>query len=245
LLGAPSGFTNMGNERCSGTNTTMDGTYVAYYRVSTAKQERSGLGLEAQKAAVAQYLNGGAWALLGAYTEVESGKRDARPELSKAMLHCKRTGATLVVAKLDRLSRDVAFLANLMKTKVPFVACDNPHATPFTIHILAAVAQHEREAISARTRAALAMSTKKLGGWRGGPPGDPTAARAALVEKAQAFRADIAPMASDLRAQGLSLRQIAASLTTDGIRTPRGGAWTASGVNRLLDPSPRLDTPPK
>ena len=214
----------------------MDGTFVAYYRVSTAKQGRSGLGIEAQKAAVESYLNGGDWALLGSYTEVESGKRDARPELSKAMIHCRRTGATLVVAKLDRLSRDVAFLANLMKGKVPFVACDNPHATPFTIHILAAVAQHEREAISARTKAALAQSTKKLGGWRGGPPGDPTAAREALIEKARAFAADIGPMVQDLRAEGLSLRQIAASLTADGIRTPRDGTWSPSTVKRLLDP---------
>ena len=215
----------------------MDGKFVAYYRVSTAKQGRSGLGLEAQKAAVTTYLNGGSWSLLAEFTEVESGKSDNRPELAKAMQHCQRTGATLVVAKLDRLSRDVAFLANLMKSKVAFVACDNPHANSFTIHILAAVAEHEREAISARTKVALAAAKargKKLGGWRGGPVGDPTVARAALAEKTAAFASDVAPMVKELREQGLSLRQIAAKMSSDGIRTPRGGEWTAAGVSRLL-----------
>src|SRR5688572_18826794 len=123
-----------------------NGEHVAYYRVSTAQQGRSGLGLEAQRSAVMEYLNGGSWKLAGEFVEVESGKRDDRPELMKALALCELTGATLVVAKLDRLSRNVAFLATLQESGVPFVAADMPQANELTIHILAAVAQAERKA---------------------------------------------------------------------------------------------------
>ncbi len=128
------------------------GRFVAYYRVSTDRQERSGLGLEAQRAAVLAYLNGGNWSLVREFTETESGKRDDRQELARAMNLCRLTGASLVIAKLDRLSRNVAFLAALMNSGVEFVCCDNPHATRFTLHILAAVAEHERAMIATRTR---------------------------------------------------------------------------------------------
>lgn len=153
---------------------TAKGRFVAYHRVSTAKQGRSGLGLEAQRAAVAAYLNGGPWKLVGEFVEVESGKRADRPELGKALDLCHLIGATLVIAKLDRLTRNVAFMANLMESQVEFVACDNPHASRFTIHILAAVAEHERDQISARTKAALAAAKARgttLGGYKGGWPG--------------------------------------------------------------------------
>jgi DNA invertase Pin-like site-specific DNA recombinase len=120
------------------------GNFVAYYRVSTAQQGRSGLGLEAQRQSVRAYLDGGCWKLIGEHTEVESGKLRDRPQLKAALEQCKLTGGTLVIAKLDRLSRNVAFLAQLMdSTDVQFVAVDNPHATRFTLHIVAAVAEHE------------------------------------------------------------------------------------------------------
>src|SRR5579862_7716530 len=134
------------------------GKFIAYYRVSTEKQGQSGLGLDAQRKAVADYLNGGQWALLAEYTEVESGKRADRPQLLAALAHAKATGATLIVAKLDRLSRNVAFIAALMESGVEFTAADMPMANRLTVHVLAAVAEHEREAISARTKAALAAA---------------------------------------------------------------------------------------
>jgi DNA invertase Pin-like site-specific DNA recombinase len=163
-------------------------TFVAYYRVSTDRQGRSGLGLQAQREAVARFLAGhpGA-ALLGEFTEVESGKRADRPQLATALALARRGRATLVIAKLDRLARSVAFIAGLMEGGAPFIACDNPHAMPLTIHMLAAVAQHEREAISARTKAALAVA--KARGTRLGNP-DPAPARllAAVAIRAGAAR---------------------------------------------------------
>ena len=119
-----------------------NGTYVGYYRVSTDRQGRSGLGLEAQRAAVAGYLDGGS-TLLDAFTEVESGRRNDRPELAKALDLCRRKKATLVIAKLDRLARNVAFIANLMDADVDVVAVDMPEANRFTLHIMAAMAEHE------------------------------------------------------------------------------------------------------
>jgi DNA invertase Pin-like site-specific DNA recombinase len=214
-----------------------EGKFVAYYRVSTAKQGRSGLGLDAQKAAVADYLNGGAWTLLDGFVEVESGKRADRPQLASALALCRLTGATLVIAKMDRLSRNLAFTANLMDSGVDFIACDNPTATRFTIHILAAVAEHEARAISARTKAALAAAKArgtKLGGYRGGPaPNHVLGANARRVE-ADEFAARVLPLLADMRGQGASLRQMAATLTQRGIMTPQGGAWTATAVRRVL-----------
>jgi DNA invertase Pin-like site-specific DNA recombinase len=145
------------------------GKFVAYFRVSTDRQGKSGLGLEAQREAVMSYLNGGRWTLAAEFTEVESGKRsDNRPELEKAIAACKRLKAKLVIAKLDRLSRNLAFIAALMESGVEFVAVDNPHMNKLTIHILAAVAEHEREMISERTKAALAAAKRR--GQRLGNP---------------------------------------------------------------------------
>src|ERR671910_308678 len=143
------------------------GRFVAYYRVSTDKQGRSGLGLEAQREAVQSFLNGGSWTLAAEVTEVESGKRNDRPELDRALGLCRLYGATLVVAKLDRLARNVAFISKLMEERVEFVAVDFPKANRLTVHILAAVAEHEAEAISKRTKEALAAAKArgvKLGG---------------------------------------------------------------------------------
>jgi DNA invertase Pin-like site-specific DNA recombinase len=213
-----------------------EGRFVAYYRVSTAQQGRSGLGLDAQKAAVLHYLNGGSWVLSAEFTEIESGKRADRPELARALDACRLTGATLVIAKLDRLTRNVAFLANLMEAGVNFIACDNPHATRFTIHILAAVAEQEREMISRRTREALAQSTKKLGGYRGKPGRAPDGRLgvAAKRAKAEAFAARVRPIIATLQADGKSLRQMAAELTARGVMTPNGGKWDATTVRRVL-----------
>src|SRR5688500_7900011 len=132
------------------------GRYVAYYRVSTDGQGKSGLGLEAQRKAVDDYLNGGNWTLDAEFTEIESGRIDERPQLEAAKKLCKKIKATLVIAKLDRLSRDVHFITGLMKSGVEFVACDNPHANKMTLQMLAVFAEHERDMISKRTREALA-----------------------------------------------------------------------------------------
>lgn len=222
-----------------------DGRFIAYYRVSTAQQERSGLGLDAQRSAVAAYLNGGAWSVLAEFTEVESGKHNSRPQLAAALAHCRLTGSTLVIAKLDRLSRNVAFLASLMDGDVAFVACDNPHATKFTLHILAAVAQFEREQISARTSAALAAKKAQgasIGGWRPTrrdgsarlPGGDPSHARDAASANADAFAAKVAPLALAMRQTGKSLAAVAEALAAQHVATARGGAWTAMAVRNLL-----------
>ena len=146
------------------------GKFIGYLRVSTQKQGQSGLGIESQRKAVEDYLNGGRLELLAEYVEIESGKRSDRTELAKALGHANATGATLVIAKLDRLSRNVAFISNLMESGVEFVAADMPMANRLTVHVLAAVAEHEREMISQRTTAALAAAKArgvKLGNLNG------------------------------------------------------------------------------
>src|SRR5262245_43725144 len=148
---------------------------VSYYRVSTRKQGLSGLGLEGQAEAVAAFCKQHKATVIASYKEIESGKKKDRPEIAKALAHARRSKATLIVAKLDRLSRNVAFLSTLMESKVSFVCCDNPHATPLTIHILAAVAEDEAKRISERTKAALAaakmrgtlLGSARPGHWSG------------------------------------------------------------------------------
>ena len=222
-----------------------NGRYVAYYRVSTAEQGRSGLGLEGQHAAVMAYLNGGSWCLSGKFTEVESGKVNDRPQLALAMAQCRLTGATLVIAKLDRLSRDAHFLLGLEKAGLDFVATDMPNANRLTVRLMAVIAQEEREMISARTKAALEAAKArgtKLGGWRNTrkdgsarlPAGDPKVANAAKVARADAFASRVAPMVTKMRAAGDSLETIARELTRQGIMTPRGGTWNATAVRRVL-----------
>lgn len=214
----------------------MNGNFVAYLRVSTDAQGRSGLGLDAQQTAVTAYLNGGDWNLVASFVEVESGRNSARPELAQALAACRRHGATLVVAKLDRLSRSVAFLARLLESGVDFVACDNPHANKLMVHMLAAFAEHERDQISARTKAALAAARA-----RGVKLGGPNLADArigavkALKAGADARAANILPVIHDIQAAGVtSLNAIAATLNARAVPTARGGAWTHQGVKNLL-----------
>ena len=212
-----------------------EGKFVAYYRVSTARQGQSGLGLDAQQEAVTRYLNGGSWDLIESFTEIETGKGAnalaMRPQLKAALDYARKHKATLVIAKLDRLSRNVAFIAALMDAKVDFVAVDNPHATRLTLHILAAVAEHEREMISQRTKSALASAKAK--GRVLGANGRTLAVRnrAEAVER-------IAPMAGRLmalRGQGLSLRRIATTLNDEGVASPGGGSWHPTNVQRAME----------
>src|SRR5262245_43003212 len=219
-----------------------EGRFVAYFRVSTARQGKSGLGLEAQRDAVATYLNGGAWSQVADFTEVESGKHSDRPELTKAMQACRLYGAKLIIAKLDRLSRDAHFLLGLEKAGVDFVAADMPTANRLTVGIMAMVAEEERRMISARTKAALAEAKRrgvKLGGARekhGLTNKVRAKARAAVQERVQARAADLAGIVKAAQAATSgSLRAIAAKLNEDHIPAPRGGTWNATQVSRLLD----------
>src|SRR5262245_15884554 len=212
------------------------GRFVAYYRVSTDRQGKSGLGLEAQREAVENYLNGGRWSLVAEFTEIESGKRNDRPELAKALATCKKQKARLVIAKLDRLSRNLAFIATLMDSGVEFICVDNPHANKLTVHILAAVAQHEREIISARTSAALKAAKSR--GTRLGNPKLSEARRhaaAAKKERADRYSANVLPVIREIQRSGIkSLRGVARALAARGIPTGRGGAWSPVQVSAIL-----------
>ncbi len=218
------------------------GSFVAYYRVSTARQGRSGLGLEAQRRAVTDFLNGGSWELLAEFVEVESGKADDRPQLEQALATCELSGATLVVAKLDRLSRNLAFLAKLQDSGAHFVAADMPEANELTIHIMAAVAQAERKAISTRTKEALAAAKARgvrLGGNRGnlddlrkGPARSAELRSRQAAERALKVRRQIEAICAGGATN--SLRQIAAALNDRGITAPRGGPWHAAQVRAVL-----------
>lgn len=207
----------------------MQGHFVAYYRVSTDRQGRSGLGLEAQQKAVRDYLSGGN--IVAEFVEVETGKRNDRPELNKALAACRRHKAKLVIAKLDRLSRNLAFIAALMDAGVEFIAVDNPHANKLTLHILAAVAQHEREMIGERTRAALEAA--KARGIRLGRNGADQLAPKYRAEANERAR-QLAPLLMDLQAAGLSAQRMAIELNSRQIATPMGGKWHAQSVIRLL-----------
>jgi DNA invertase Pin-like site-specific DNA recombinase len=215
---------------------TKSTVFIAYYRVSTDKQGRSGLGLEAQREAVAHYLGSVGGTLLAEFTEVESGKRNDRPELTKALAACRKHKARLVIAKLDRLSRNVAFIAAMMDSAVEFVACDNPHATRLTLHILAAVAEHEREMIASRTK--VALQAAKARGVRLGRNGKQLASENHSTVLLRAKR--IRPILTELVRSGMSSRRIAAELTRRGIATPRGGRWHPQTVIRAME---RVATP--
>ncbi|MBL8883860.1 MAG: recombinase family protein [Hyphomicrobium sp.] len=214
--------------------------YIAYLRVSTQKQGDSGLGLEAQESAIARYTTNGT--VLATFREVESGKRSDRPELRKALDMAKRTGATLVIAKLDRLARNVHFISGLMEAGVDFVACDMPTANRLTLHIMAAMAEHEGRAISDRTRSALAAAKARgvtLGGYRGkGAPDQATRLKAAetLIKAADERAELVRPVLDELRANGItSLAALAAELNARQIATPRGGQWSAMAVKRVQE----------
>jgi DNA invertase Pin-like site-specific DNA recombinase len=208
---------------------------IAYYRVSTRRQGSSGLGLEAQQDAVRAYARSIGATIVATFTEVESGKKSSRPQLAAAIESARRNGATLTIAKLDRLARNLAFVVNLMEAKVPFVACDNPHATPLTIHIFAAIAEDEAKRISERIKAALKVA-KRRGTKLGGP--DPAAAARrgtrANVKAAAAYAANVRPLAERKREAGKTLQEIADYLTGRGLTTRRGGKWSPTAVLRLF-----------
>jgi DNA invertase Pin-like site-specific DNA recombinase len=228
----------------------MAAEIIGYLRVSTKQQGASGLGLAGQRAAVEAHARQtgtrvGAW-----YTEIESGKRADRPELARALGHARRSKATLVVAKLDRLARNVEFLARVMNSAVDFVACDNPAATRLTLHILAAVAEAEAKAISDRTKAALAaakargtlLGSARPGHWKGREAARLAGARAGSLAgaKARAQAAaeaytDLLPTMEKLTAEGLSLRAIAQRLNAEGHTTRRGRPWNPIQVARVLE----------
>jgi len=221
---------------------------VTYIRVSTQKQGDSGLGLEAQLASIGQYAASVGGDVLQCFREVESGKRKDRPELAKAVALAKRMKARLVIAKLDRLARNVAFISALMEAKVDFVCCDNPHANRLTLHLLSAVAEHEAEAISQRTKAALAAARARgvlLGSARPGCwDGKEDARRRGQLEGAKASAAmrreisapvygPVVPIIKAGRDAGESLRAIAEKLNEQGFTTVSGRAWNPMQVMRL------------
>jgi DNA invertase Pin-like site-specific DNA recombinase len=221
------------------------GGFLAYYRVSTGKQGKSGLGIEAQRQAVANYLNGGNWRIVGEFVEVESDRRSDRPELDKALAAARVRQLPLVVAKVDRLTRSVAFLSRLLEAGVDVRFADLPAiegATgKFLLQQMAAVAELEAGMISARTKAALAVAKrrgKKLGGDRGArlTVKARAAGRAVLIARAQERASDLAATIKELQAAGCeSLRAIAEGLEGRGIPAARGGKWSAVQVARLLD----------
>lgn len=214
---------------------------VAYYRVSTARQGKSGLGIEAQKAAVKRFAETEGFELIAEHVEVETGKGadalDRRPELAAALAQARRLKCPVLVAKLDRLSRDVHFISGLMAQRVPFIVAElGADADPFMLHLYAALAEKERALISARTKAALAAK-KKDGAKLGNPRAAESVGKARAAHKAAAdqFAANVLPIVREIQAAGrTSLRDIAATLNTRGVLTARGGQWGASSVRNLL-----------
>lgn len=217
--------------------------YIAYYRVSTADQGRSGLGLEAQQETVKRYIQKMGGELLEEYTEIESGTKNDRPQLNKALNLARRRGSIFIIAKLDRLSRNHLFISQLMESKVEFVACDIPEANSFTIHIFSALAQQERELISTRTKQAL--QAKKAQGVTLGTPRNLTESaqvkgrrlgNEAKRRNAEEFAKLMLPVIQGYQEAGLSLRSIADRLNTTGELTAsrKTGAWTATAVKNVL-----------
>jgi len=210
--------------------------FVAYYRVSTKGQKKSGLGLAAQQATVAAYAGQRKARIVAEYTETESGRKSSRPILAAAIAECRRTGATLLIAKLDRLARSVHFIFGLMESGIPFVACDMPNASPLELHIHASFAEEEARRIRARTRDALAALKR-----RGVKLGNPDSAEVASAnghrvqsKLASTYAATILPTADKLRKRGFTLQQVADHLTARGLLTRRCKAWTPTAVARLL-----------
>lgn len=217
--------------------------FIAYERVSTARQGASGLGLEAQRKTIDDFAASRGAEVLARFTEVESGRRCDRPELLAAIRLARLTGAILLIAKLDRLSRNAAFLLTLRDSGVQFVACDMPEANSLTVGIMALVAEAEREAISRRTKEALAVA-KARGVKLGNPNGAAAlrragkggaALRAVVVRNAEHHARDLALVLADIQASGhRSLRAMAAELSRRGMRTRRGGRWQVSNVRNLI-----------
>ena len=216
---------------------------VSYLRVSTARQGRSGLGIEGQREAVAKFCEAEGYTLAAEFVEIETGKGsdalDLRPQLRAALAAAKLRKCAVIVAKLDRLSRDVAFISGLMAQGVPFTVCDlGPDADPFMLHIYAALAEKERRMISARTKAALAAAKARgvqLGRYHGQAAPDAKLGGDAVRAQADALAKRLAPEIAALRSAGVTtLAGLADGLAGRSIPTPRGGAWTATGVRRVL-----------
>lgn len=211
-------------------------TFVVYFRVSTARQGASGLGLDAQRVAVAQHLAGVSGQVVAEYQETESGKKsdEARPQLALALAECKRTGAHLLVAKLDRLTRSVHFVSGLMQSKVKFVACDLPEANDLTIHIMAAFAEHEAKRIGERTRDALAAAKRR--GVVLGKTG-PANLKRNIEERKVAADASAERLRREVRgmqAEGLTVAEMVRELNGKGVTTARGGQWQQVQLSRLI-----------
>jgi DNA invertase Pin-like site-specific DNA recombinase len=222
---------------------------VGYFRVSTKRQGESGLGLDAQQKAVGDYCRSASLSLSKTFKEMESGKRSNRPQLAMALAHCRRTGAKLIVAKMDRLARNLHFLTGLLESKVDFIACDNPHANRLTVHILAAVAENEATAISQRTTAALAaakrrgqlLGSARPGHWNGredrriaGAMAGNKASAQARHESALTKVADLLPTIHGGRKAGKTFQSISDELNSDGHTTSTGREWTAVGVIQVM-----------
>jgi DNA invertase Pin-like site-specific DNA recombinase len=207
------------------------GKFVAYFRVSTDQQGASGLGLEAQRKAVIDFLNGGDWELEAEFVEIESGKRNDRPQLDEALAQCKKIGATLVIARLDRLARNVHFISGLMEAGVDFVAADMPNADRFMLHVYAAMSEHEGRRISERTKAALAAAKER---------GTVLGSHGAILARQNAEAADTAATAlratvEAIRADGFNtVAAITDELNRRAVPTARGGRWHTTSVQRLL-----------
>jgi DNA invertase Pin-like site-specific DNA recombinase len=216
------------------------GRFIAYYRVSTDKQGRSGLGLEAQQAAVQARLNGGPWTLAAEFTEIESGRRSKRPQLLAALAACKKQKAKLVVAKLDRLTRNVRFMLTLLDSGVEVLFCDMPEVTGamgrFLLTTMASTAELEAGLVSERTKAALAAAKQR--GVRLGVMGAEVLAPRYHAEARERAK-QLAPIIRELREQGCSLREIAVELERRNVATPRGGRWHPQLVQRIVQ---RLET---
>lgn len=203
--------------------------YIAYYRVSTVRQGTSGLGLDAQRTATAQFVMSSGGNLANEHTEVESGKVKKRPQLEAAIEACRKTGATLLIAKLDRLARNVAFIANLLESGVKFIAVDMPNADRFMLHVYAAMAEEEGRRISERTKAALASA--KMRGVELGRNGKSLARR--HKREARTFALSIEGTLRDLiEVQGMSFQVAAERLNEIGVATARGGKWHPTSVHR-------------
>jgi DNA invertase Pin-like site-specific DNA recombinase len=215
---------------------------VAYYRVSTQRQGRSGLGIEAQRAAVARFAEAEGMIILQEFTEIETGKGadalDRRPQLAAALALARQTKCPVVVAKLDRLSRDVAFIARLMVQRVPFIVAElGAHADPFMLHLYAALAEKEQRMISERTKAAL-TSRKTTGMKLGNPTSTAEAAakgRKMSIEEADRFAQTVLPIIASIQRSGItSLRGLAIALNNRGVPTARNGQWQVSNVRNIL-----------
>ncbi|MGZ8213042.1 MAG: recombinase family protein [Methylosarcina sp.] len=215
-----------------------NGKFISYYRVSTQKQGQSGLGLEAQQSAVMSYLNGGQWELVDSFTEIETGKGanalERRPQLRAALEMCKKMKATLVIAKLDRLARNVHFVSGLIESGVEFVAADMPHANKTMIQIHAVMSEHERDQISARTKAALAAAKA-----RGVVLGTAGAAnlKPNIEQRQQAageFAGKLKGVIEGMMARGMSQRAMCAELNQLGIKTAKGGSWSLVQLQRVM-----------